>query len=65
MVSGSERSAVVMNLTPFTYYDCYATANTSVGEGDSSSVKSAQTDESGEWPLLFVFQHLTLLCRAW
>ena len=47
-VSGSARSAVVMNLIPYTYYDCYVTANTSVGEGNSSSVESAQTDESGQ-----------------
>ena len=46
-VSGSQQSAVVMNLIPYTYYDCYVTANTSVGEGNSSTLKSAQTDESG------------------
>ena len=46
-VSGSQQFAVVMNLIPYTYYDCYVTANTSVGEGNSSTLKSAQTDESG------------------
>ena len=47
-VSGTELSAVVMNLTPFTYYNCYVTANTSVGEGDQSQIRSNKTDESGE-----------------
>ena len=48
IVSGTKSSAVVMELTPFTYYDCYVTANTSVGEGDPSTIQSAQTDESGQ-----------------
>jgi receptor-type tyrosine-protein phosphatase Q len=55
-VSWSERSTVVVDLTPFTYYDCYVTANTSVGEGDKSTVKNAQTDESepGDAPTDFL-----------
>ena len=48
VVPGSELFVVVMELTPYTYYDCYVTANTSVGEGNSSMIKSAQTDESGQ-----------------
>ena len=48
VVPGSDLSVVVMELTPYTYYDCYVTANTSVGEGNSSMVQSAQTDESGQ-----------------
>ena len=58
VASGSDRSAVVLNLTPYTYYDCYATANTTVGEGDSSSVKSAQTDESGEFSMFCNYRAL-------
>ena len=48
VVPGSDLSVVVMELTPYTYYDCYVTANTSVGEGNSTMVQSAQTDESGQ-----------------
>lgn len=47
VVPASDLSVVVMELTPYAYYDCYVTANTSVGEGNSSTVQSAQTDESG------------------
>ena len=47
VVSGNLLSVVVTGLTPYTYYDCYVTANTSVGEGNASIVESAQTDESG------------------
>lgn len=47
VVSGNHLSVVVMELTPYTFYDCYITANTSVGEGNSSRVETAQTDESG------------------
>ena len=49
-VSGNETSAVVTELIPYTFYDCYVTANTSVGEGNASVVDSAQTDESGQSP---------------
>ena len=48
VVPGSQHSAVIMNLTPYTCYDCYVTANTSVGEGNSNTVRSVQTDESGK-----------------
>lgn len=47
VVSATEFSIIVIDLIPFTYYDCYVTANTSVGEGDASQIESAQTDESG------------------
>ena len=53
-VSGSDLSVVVQELTPYTFYDCYVTANTSVGEGNSSIVESAQTDESGQFNTLCV-----------
>ena len=45
---GSTTSATVEGLVPFTNYDCFMTANTSVGEGDSSSTETQRTDESGE-----------------
>ena len=47
-VCGCQLAAVVMNLIPFTYYDCKVSATTSAGEGESSSKKSAQTEESGQ-----------------
>jgi hypothetical protein len=55
-VCGCQLAAVVMNLTPFTYYDCNVSATTSAGEGESSSKKSAQTEESepGDAPTNFV-----------
>ena len=37
----------VTNLEPFTGYDCYVTATTSVGEGEQSNNDSARTDEDG------------------
>ena len=40
--------ATVMELLPFTQYDCYVTANTSVGEGPPSSTLTQRTVESGE-----------------
>lgn len=47
VVSGNVTEAVVTELTPYTFYDCYVTANTSVGEGNPSDTASARTDESG------------------
>ena len=44
----STTSATVEGLAPFTNYDCFVTANTSVGEGDPSSTETQRTDESGE-----------------
>ena len=48
VLSGNELFVVVMELIPYTFYDCYVTANTSVGEGNSSMVESVQTDEAGQ-----------------
>ena len=35
-------------LIPYTQYDCYVTANTSVGEGTPSSIITTRTSESGK-----------------
>lgn len=43
--SGSELNATVAGLTPFTNYECFVTANTSVGEGNSSNIEYQTTDE--------------------
>ena len=47
VVSGNITEAVVTELTPYTLYNCYITANTSVGEGSPSDIAGARTDESG------------------
>lgn len=46
-VPGNETETVFANLTPFSLYGCVVTANTSVGEGNSSFIKFNITDESG------------------
>ena len=56
-VLGNETSAVVTELTPYTFYDCYVTANTSVGEGNASVVDSAQTDESGQSAHIHIYPY--------
>ena len=43
-------------LNPYTQYDCYVTANTSVGEGTPSSIITTSTSESGKQ-----FRYLPLL----
>ena len=48
VVSGTTLSTVVSELIPYTVYECYVTASTSVGEGNASLPMSAQTDESGQ-----------------
>ena len=42
---GEELNATVTGLTPFSNYGCYVSANTSIGEGDSSSPVFQTTDE--------------------
>ena len=49
-VYGTELNATVTGLTPFTNYDCYVSANTSVGEGNSSELVSQTTDEYSKLP---------------
>ena len=47
-VLSSETAAVLVDLTPHTFYGCQVTANTSVGEGNFSSLQFNITDESGK-----------------
>ena len=47
-VRTNETAAVLVNLTPYSYYGCLITANTSVGEGNSSLLRFNITDESGK-----------------
>jgi len=48
VVPGNVTEAIVSGLTPYTLYECYVTANTSVGEGSASETVVAGTDESGK-----------------
>lgn len=48
VTNGTESKAFVEDLTPFTNYGCFITANTSVGEGSSSMIDTATTDESSK-----------------
>lgn len=50
-VPGNQTEAVMEDLVPYTYYLCLATANTSIGESNSSSIQLNRTDESGKLTL--------------
>ena len=56
---GSELSAMINGLLPFTNYDCYVTAGTSVGEGSQSNNSTARTSEAGK-SLLTIVAHCDL-----
>ena len=43
----SQTSAYLSGLLPFTFYQCYVTANTTVGEGRPSTTVLSQTSETG------------------
>ena len=47
VVNGSTVTAKIVGLNPYTNYDCYVTANTSIGAGNSSNIATARTGESG------------------
>ena len=48
VVNGTTLSTIVnIGLNPFTQYNCYVTANTSVGEGPPLQVVNTKTNESG------------------
>ena len=44
----SQTSAYLSDLLPFTLYQCYVTANTSVGEGNSSISNTSQTPQDSK-----------------
>ena len=58
VVNGTTLTATITGLNPYTNYDCYVTANTSVGEGSPSTVATARTDESSEY--IMCLQHIRL-----
>ena len=47
-IPGNKTEIVLVNLTPYYLYGCLVTANTSVGEGNASSIHFNITDESGK-----------------
>ena len=49
IVPGNWSDVYVQDLTPFREYECFVTANTAIGEGDSSIAYTAVTDESCKW----------------
>ena len=48
VVNGTTLAAIITGLNPYTNYDCYVTANTSVGEGMYSNIDTERTRESSE-----------------
>ena len=47
-IPGNQTEAVMEDLVPYTSYLCLVTANTSIGESNSSSIQLNRTDESGK-----------------
>lgn len=64
VTNGTESEAFVENLTPFTNYGCFVTANTSVGEGNSSTILTATTDESS-MSLTNSYKDCTVFSNFW
>ena len=57
VVNGTTLTAAITGLSPYTNYDCYVTANTSVGEGSLSAAATARTNELSEY--ILCLQHVT------
>ena len=49
-------------LSPFTQYNCYVTANTSVGEGPPSQVVNTKTSESGTLLFILALSRSHIIC---
>jgi len=56
VTNGTQSATHVDDLTPFTTYGCFITANTSIGEGESSIIIRATTDESSKTTWLYAYQ---------
>ena len=61
VVNGTTLAATFSTgLNPYSQYDCYVTANTSVGEGTPSSIITTRTLQSGRYmQLLTLIMHLS------
>ena len=57
VVNGMTLVASITGLNPFTQYSCYITANTSVGEGFSTTTVMSRTVEDGKDLQGLVFSH--------
>ena len=47
VVSSNATEVRFLGLMPYTTYECFVTASTSVGESNFSSIVTARTDEAG------------------
>ena len=54
----SQTSVYLSGLLPFTFYQCYVTANTSVGEGNPSDTNTTQTNQAGKYQIFCTFAHI-------
>ena len=49
IVPSSQTSILIFSLLPFTSYDCYIAASTSVGTGPFSTILTVNTPEDSKW----------------
>ena len=56
-VQGMETMVPLTNLSPFTAYECFVVANTSVGAGNASNLDVERTNEDGESIDTYVHMH--------
>lgn len=62
-VPGNQTEVAVVDLVPYTDYVCFTTANTSIGESNSSNIVTNRTDESGKQAniaYVFMFLHFCI-----
>ncbi len=57
VIMSSQMNTTVTSLVPFTNYLCYASANTSVGEGSVSTPVSGTTDEYSKTSVVPINKH--------
>ena len=56
----SQTSVYLSGLLPFTFYQCYVTANTRAGEGNPSDTNTTQTNHAGKYQILHTLLILTV-----
>ena len=59
IVAGDSLMVLLEGLSPYTFYSCNVSANTSTGEGPSTDSETAQTDESGNM-IFQAMQHVII-----
>ena len=60
VVNGTTLATTLTGLNPYTQYICYVTANTSVGEGNTSVTVTARTAEYGKVLKTLLYQSILL-----